>query len=927
MLVDIKILNKYMVLCFSLIAMQFSFLALSKEKIIKNKIKGKKIMQQDQKVVNSKKPVVKKILKNGMTILVRPVNKIPKVSIQVFYNVGSKDEKTGEKGIAHLIEHMIFKGTKKLSESDMNIITYMLSGYCNAFTSYDYTGYLFDMPTHHWQETLPIIADCMTNASFKDEHLNSEMKAVIQELKMGKDDFSGSMVEELLGAVFAGHPYSYPIIGYKQDLWSVNGKDLQKFYKKHYCPNNATLVVVGDVNPEEVFALAQKEFGSIKADESYKKEEFFCPQDIMSKSVKLYRDIKQPFATVAFTVASIKEKVGHALDSLLYILANGKSSRLYKKIVEEEQLATSLGGFVWNLFDKGIFFIYFEPKDKNDVAQIESIIQQEIENIINNGLDQAELQTALKKSKMKFFAKLENSQDQAYSIGSKFLATGDENYIFNYLNVSLDVLERDILSVLKNHFRSSVMHSGIVLPLIESEKEKWNELQKESDLLDNKILSQRQRTTEIETPSYAKTITVKEPVEFVFPKYKEFVSSNGIKVLYAENDNTPKATILLSLKARSYYDSTEKPGLYNFMMCMLDEGTINYTAEQFTDELESRGMVLQVVPGAISLNLLAKDLPKGLELLQEMLTNPIFDEKQIEKVRKQILVEIKNFWDSQKSIAGHLVSETVYKNHPYSKNILGTKASIESITKKDLQQCFKTFVSPDKAKLAIVGDIKQFDVQRVLEESFSDWQGEKIADINFPSLQSVKNDCINYFINRDQVLLCFVGLSVDRKHQDYDKLLLFDQLFGGGALGSMSSRLFQLREQSGLFYSIGGSLTARANEQPGLAIVQTLVSLDRLSEAEKVIKKTIDETVDTVSKQELVQAKRAILNSLMNNFESNSKIATSFLFLDKYKLPMNYFDKRAQDLKTITVEQVQKAVRKVLSTDKMVTIKVGRVED
>ena len=123
MLVDIKILNKYMVLCFSLIAMQFSFLALSKEKIIKNKIKGKKIMQQDQKVVNSKKPVVKKILKNGMTILVRPVNKIPKVSIQVFYNVGSKDEKTGEKGIAHLIEHMIFKGTKKLSESDMNIIT------------------------------------------------------------------------------------------------------------------------------------------------------------------------------------------------------------------------------------------------------------------------------------------------------------------------------------------------------------------------------------------------------------------------------------------------------------------------------------------------------------------------------------------------------------------------------------------------------------------------------------------------------------------------------------------------------------------------------------------------------------------------------------------------------------------------------------
>ena len=132
--------------------------------------------------------VRKKILKNGLTVLVLPSSNIPKVSVQLWYNVGSKDEQSGQKGIAHLIEHMIFKGTKKLSESDINLIVNKLSGYCNAFTSYDYTGYLFDFPSEHWHESLPMLADCMKNCTMKEDFLNSELKAVIQELKMYKDN-------------------------------------------------------------------------------------------------------------------------------------------------------------------------------------------------------------------------------------------------------------------------------------------------------------------------------------------------------------------------------------------------------------------------------------------------------------------------------------------------------------------------------------------------------------------------------------------------------------------------------------------------------------------------------------------------------------------------------------------------------------------
>ena len=219
--------------------------------------------------------VFKSVLENGLTVLTLPFKLIPKVSIQLWYNVGSKDEKSGQKGIAHLIEHMIFKGTATLSECDINLITHKLSGYCNAFTSYDYTGYLFDFPTQHWHEALPIMADCMGNCTFKQEFLNSELKAVIQELKMYKDNYTASLIENLISTTFQDHPYHHPIIGYKQDLWSLTRDSLINFYNHHYIPNNATIGVDGDVDHEQVIEIANKNFGHIKPDWRYKKEEFY----------------------------------------------------------------------------------------------------------------------------------------------------------------------------------------------------------------------------------------------------------------------------------------------------------------------------------------------------------------------------------------------------------------------------------------------------------------------------------------------------------------------------------------------------------------------------------------------------------------------------------------------------------------------------
>lgn len=869
--------------------------------------------------------VVKRTLDNGLTILVRESHEIPKVSFQIWYNVGSKDETTGEKGIAHLIEHMIFKGTDTLSESDINVLVHKLSGSCNAFTSYDYTGYLFNFPTHHWKEAFPIVADCMINCLFNDDMLNSEMKAVIQELKLYKDQYERSLMEEMIGMIFADHPYHFPIIGYKQDLWSVAGKDLLAFYKKHYKPNNATLVIVGDVNVDEVEKLAQHYFGSIPADPDYAKKENFFHRDIASKSLTLYRDVAQPTLAYAFVVPGAVEKKDAALEIFEWVLGKGKSSRLYKRLVNDSQLVTSVATGFWNLFDHGLFFILMEPKNIEDAAEIERILLAELDDLAKNGMSDDEFERGYKKTQMAFYSLLEAIEDQAYAIGHMYLATGDENYVFTALEQPEEVLKQQIKTVINSYFRSAVMHKGFVLPLPQSEKAEWATLQEESDREDENILSVRTRSTEVESAVYANNVEVQLPMQFHFPQAKAFDLSNGLKVMYHHNNMTPKINIIVQFKARPHYDPEDKQGLYTFVTEMMSEGTQHYTSEELADAIESRGMSLNIYPGGIEIRMLQSDLIFGLSILKEVLTNATFPENEIEKIRHQLLTDIKQYWDEPRSFIGHLVREVIYKDHPYSKQTIGTEKAINAITRQDLIDFYKDYISPSGARIAIVGDIEDYDVRNEFEKALRDWLPHEVTTIEYPQLSLVKKQEVNYPINRDQVVLCLAQLSIARKDPDFDKYLLFDQIFGGGNLGSMSSRLFDLREQTGLFYTIRGSLTAGADEQPGMFQIRTIVSVDRLAEAERAIKETIDNVIDTLTQEDLEQAKGAVINTLVDNFVSNNDIASTFLYIDRFNFPLDYFDKRAEQINKITLDDMKNAVKNILDSEKLITVRAGRV--
>lgn len=872
---------------------------------------------------NSEPNVFKKVLKNGLTVLVRKNAVIPNVTIQLYYHVGSKDEQNDEKGLAHLLEHMVFKGTKEmLSETDIQAITQKLSGYCNAHTYYDWTSYEFELPSRHWHEALPILADCMSNCTFKQDLLNAEFKAVIQELKMGRDQYTQILFGELISAIFPDHPYHYPVIGFKQNIWQINSEKLMKFYKKHYKPNNATLVIVGDINPIEAFEKAEKCFEGILQDTNYKKNEYYYNRDIISHSITLYRDIKNPITVLAFVIPGTKKNNSFVLDATCNILGGGASSRLNQKLVEESKLVNSIGSLNWQIFDHGLFIFYFEPKNTQDNEEIISIIKDEIIKLQEKGISETEIKKIVNGLKYSYFKLKENNSVQAASIGELFLATQDENAVFKYFDYDLTTLQNQIKETITTYLRPCLMHRGFLLPAPENEKNNLLSMQQLNDEEDAAVLKTRIRKSEVEAENYVHKIISQPNNKYNFPKPDVFTLSNGIKVLSYNNTNTPTVSLHLNLKINQEYDLSEKPGTLNLLTASMPKGTKNKNYKELTEELESHAISLNLSSsGNISIETLSAELEKGLSILMEILTEPSLNEDEIEKERDLILNNIKSYWDNPHSIANNILYTNIYKNHPYSKEYLITEEHIKKITKDDLVKFYKKYFSPQGAKIAVSGDLSQIDIKSILDNTIAKWQGPDIEDIKYPTLEKIKPETIDHFINRDQIVLYFASPSINRFSADFDKLIIFNQILSG----SMDSKLFRLREKTGYFYSINGSSTSNCNKQPGMFVISTTVSKENLIAAQELILKTIKEVSDNITEEEVKQAKDKIVSALIFNYKNNSAITSTLLFIEDYGYGFDYFDTRAKSIESITLEDVKDAIKRNIDINSLLKIRVGRI--
>ncbi len=352
------------------------------------------------------------------------------------------------------------------------------------------------------------------------------------------------------------------------------------------------------------------------------------------------------------------------------------------------------------------------------------------------------------------------------------------------------------------------------------------------------------------------------------------------------------------------------------------EGTKSYPGSSFIAEAESYGISIGTSPGQISITMLAEDVAKGLELLGEMVQFAQFNDADFVRIKNKTKSQLIQFWDTPTKCISQVAVEKIYGKHPYGNMAWGTEQSLDSLTRQQCFEFYKKIVSPQEAILSIVGNFNQQTITPCIEKSLDAlWLGTHVADLVYPALSPAIYTEISIAKNRDQIAVVFAGLSVDRLHPLYDDLLVFDQILTGG----MSSRLFDLREQSGLFYTIGGSVVYGAGKQPGMIFIKTIVSKDRLQEAQQAIANCLDTAVDTITAVEFDEAKEVVINTFPTLFESNENMASTFLFLQKYGLPQDYFEKRIETIRAMKIDHMKESVKKYLNKEKLLCIRIGRI--
>ena len=373
------------------------------------------------------------VLDNGLVVLARESHTSPTVTSMIWYGVGSRNERPGETGRSHFLEHMLFKGTKRLKKGEIDLLTMKNGGSNNAFTSYDFTAYYFSFASDRWERALEIEADRMVNTVFDPEEFEAERKVVIEEVKAGLDQPWGLLMQELNATAFDRHPYRNPVVGWREDLERATREGMEAYYRAHYHPGNATLVLVGDFNTEDALGKAAEAFGSIPTPHgSSPGVEIEEPPQASEKRITVRWRSDVPRLAIAYHVPQIGQEDSYALQLLSVVLAEGKSCRLYQRMVEREQLATFAGAEYGEARDPTLFHIRAEGRGNHSPEEIEAAIHDELGRVGSEGISDHELDRAKHQVEAHFVLTLERNLDQAILLGQ--IATLDSlDYVDSYL--------------------------------------------------------------------------------------------------------------------------------------------------------------------------------------------------------------------------------------------------------------------------------------------------------------------------------------------------------------------------------------------------------------------------------------------------------------------------------------------------------------
>ncbi|MCP6760942.1 MAG: insulinase family protein [Fischerella sp. CENA71] len=875
--------------------------------------------------------VYQTVLENGLIVLTKEVHSAPVVSVQVWYEVGSRNEQAGVNGIAHQLEHMMFKGTKDRPVQFGRLFS-ALGSDSNAFTSYDQTAYYGTAERDKLNALLMLEADRMQNSLIDAEKLASEKRVVISELQGYENSPEYRLNRAVLQKVFPEHPYGLPVGGTKADVEKFQVKQVQEYYRKFYRPDNAVLVIVGDFDTAKTLKVVKGLFGKIQKSQepsvksqvsSVKSQQGIVNTQKVSHSPIVLRE---PGANALLHAIYPLPNVNHpdipALDVMDYILTEGRNSRLDQALVESG-MATDVTGSIVSLREAGWYELSVTATPGEDLKKIDAVMQKAIATLASQQAKVEEVKRA--KAQLEAAVVLNNRDitSQAMQLGNDQTTAGDYQYTDRYLAAVRRVTATDVQRVANKYLKPKIRSFGIFEPTQIQASQKSDE--KSHSTLINENFSDNTSKVATEVMKYLPPVDLTtHPTNLTLPE--QFKLSNGIELLLLPDNSTPTVTLSGYIKAGNEFDPKDKVGLASLVAENLMNGTKTRDVLAIAKSLDERGASLDFESyregTEIQGSALAGDLPIVLHILADVIKNPTFPAKELELTRQQALTDLKEELDDPTEVAKRTFVQSVYpKTHPLHK--FATAKTLQRIRRQDLITFKTQHYRPETTVLTLVGDFDSKNVRSLIEAEFGNWKvSGQAPKIEYPVV-SIPNKIVRLnpvLPGKTQAVTYMGNTGIKRNDQRYYAALVLNQILGGDTL---SSRLgAEVRDRQGLTYGIYS--TFQVGQNIGIFLIEMQTAPEDTTRAINSTRRLLKEIHQQgVTSEELETAKRTLISNYNVSLANPDELSYKILMNKVYGLDKKELHSFVSKIASVTLEQVNQAGRELLHPDKIVVVTAG----
>ncbi|MEO8116942.1 MAG: pitrilysin family protein [Bacteroidota bacterium] len=851
-------------------------------------------------------PYKKYTLDNGLTLIVSEDHKVPMATFNIWYHVGSKNEKPGKTGFAHLYEHIMFTGSQHYPDFD-KVMQTVGGGSNNGTTNSDRTNFFENFTPSGLDRVLWVESDRM---GFLLNGLDSAkievQRGVVQNEKRQSENQPYAISDELTlkNSYPVNHPYAHTVIGSMSDLSAASVADIKDWFREYYGPNNATISICGDVNAADVFEKVKKYFGEIPASAPITKQGEWIAKINGTHTVIAQDRVAQPMLQKSWNIPAWGTKDAAYLDLLSTILTNGASSRLYKRLITQEQLCTNIYSYTNGQEIGQQFQIGALVNDEKDVDKVNGIIDEELMKVFSGGVTENELHLAKTNYFSSFIKSLELINDKSDILAQNDVFGGSPDFYKTYQ----DYIRNATVADLKNSANSWLKDGELILKIMPYP---------DYEVSDTKL----DRT---KMPDVGAITPIK------FPEIKTITLNNGVKVYLIERPETPIVNMSVLFDAGFETDALAKAGTTKLMTNLLLNGTNTKTAEQISDEASELGADLYATSGLektkLSLIALKSNFEPSVNLLSDVLMNANFPTSEFDRSKNEQEINIEQEMANPNQLSGRVLPQLLYGKSvanglPSSGS--GYKETVATITKEDVVNQYQKDLGYKNASIFVVGDITENELKPILEKSLANWKaGEKINKTVLSKLEMKPGKL--YFIDMPgaqqsviRVAQLFLPENDMAKNEARD---MMNTLLGGSFLSRLN---MNLREDKHWSYGAGSGFAN--NKQRSQFSVNTSVQTDKTKESLMEISKELTgiNAIKPISEMEFKQQQGATLMELPGNFESNGDLSNGLENVIFYNKGLSYLNNISTTIQQLSLTDVQASAKQYITPQNLTWLIIG----